>query len=114
MLRRISTIIGAAFAMVLASPLLAMAQTASTAATGGHSDALRLGLFALASNIGVGVAAAGCGVGQGLVGARAMESIGRNPNSWSRMFIPLILCFAFIESLTLYVLVLSFLIYVKI
>jgi F-type H+-transporting ATPase subunit c len=114
MIRRLSTILGAATALVLASPLLAMAQEAAgAAATGAPSGALKAGLIALAANIGIGVAAAGCGLGQGKLGASAMESIGRNPNSAGRIFVPMIVGLAFIEALTLYSLVMAFILQAK-
>ena len=37
-----------------------------------------------------------------------MESIGRNPNSTNQLFVPMIIGLAFVESLTLYSLVMSF------
>ena len=113
MIRRLSTILSAATALVLASPLLAMAQEAASAAAAGHPSALRAGLIALAANIGIGVAAAGCGLGQGKLGASAMESIGRNPNSAGRIFVPMIVGLAFIEALTLYSLVMAFVLQAK-
>jgi F-type H+-transporting ATPase subunit c len=111
MIRRLSTILSAASAFVLASPLLAMAQEAAAAT--GHPSALRAGLIALAANIGIGVAAVGCGLGQGKLAASAMESIGRNPNSAGRIFVPMIVGLAFIEALTLYSLVMAFVLQAK-
>jgi F-type H+-transporting ATPase subunit c len=111
MIRRFGIALNAALLMVLASPLLAMAQEA---AAGGGSTQFRAGLIALAANIGVGIAAAGCGVGQGKLMASAMESIGRNPNSAGQIFTPMIVGLAFIEALTLYALVIAFLLQAKI
>ena len=87
-----------AAAMVLASPLLAMAQTAGSS---GGGDGLRAGLIGLGAGIGIGIAALGCGMGQGKLAASAMESIGRNPNSTNQLFVPMIIGLAFVESLTL-------------
>jgi F-type H+-transporting ATPase subunit c len=47
-------------------------------------------------------------MGQGRLAASAMESIGRNPNSTNQLFVPMIIGLAFVESLTLYALVISF------
>lgn len=94
-----------AVAMVLASPLGAMAQ--ESAAAGGAGS--RAGLIGLGIGLGLGIAAFGCGMGQGRLAASAMESIGRNPNSTSQLFVPMIIGLAFVESLTLYSLVISFL-----
>ena len=111
MFRRLGKWFGLAAAMILASPLLAMAQTAGSAAAG---SGLRSGLIGLGAGIGIGLAALGCGIGQGTLGAGAMESIGRNPNSTNQLFVPMIIGLAFVESLTLYALVISFILQGKI
>jgi F-type H+-transporting ATPase subunit c len=104
MFRRTWMYVAVAIGMLLASPLGAMAQEG--AAGGGSSHT---GLIGLGIGVGLGIAAGGCGIGQGRLGASAMESIGRNPNSTSQLFVPMIIGFAFVESLTLYSLVISFL-----
>ena len=110
MVRRISRVIGAVAAIVLASPLLAMAQEGAAA---GGGKAVTAGLIAIAANIGIGIAAFGSALGQGRVGAAAMESIGRNPNSTGQLFTPMIIALAFIEALTLYAFVIAFLLQLK-
>jgi F-type H+-transporting ATPase subunit c len=110
MVRKISTVMGTVAMLVLASPLLAMAQEGAAGA--GHAEAA--GLIALAANIGIGIAAFGSALGQGRVGAAAMESIGRNPNSTGQLFTPMIIALAFIEALTLYAFVVAFLLQGKI
>jgi F-type H+-transporting ATPase subunit c len=112
MARKFSTVLGTLAVMLLASPLLAMAQEG--AATGGGGHAAAAGLIAFAANIGIGVAAFGSALGQGRVGAAAMESIGRNPNSTGQLFTPMIIALAFIEALTLYAFVVAFLLQGKI
>lgn len=111
MFRRLGRWLGLTAAMLLASPLLAMAQTAGTA---GGGAGLRAGLIGLGAGIGIGIAALGCGIGQGKLAASAMESIGRNPNSTNQLFVPMIIGLAFVESLTLYSLVISFILQGKI
>jgi len=111
MVRKLSTVMGTVAMLVLASPLLAMAQEG--AAGGGHAVGTA-GLIAIAANIGIGIAAFGSALGQGRVGAAAMESIGRNPNSTNQLFVPMIIGLAFVESLTLYSLVISFILQGKI
>ncbi|HLI78899.1 MAG TPA: ATP synthase F0 subunit C [Candidatus Binataceae bacterium] len=111
MVRKLSTVMGTVTMLVLASPLLAMAQEG--AAGGGHSVSTA-GLIAIAANIGIGIAAFGSAIGQGRVGAAAMESIGRNPNSTGQLFTPMIIALAFIEALTLYAFVVAFLLQGKI
>ena len=66
------------------------------------------GLIALGAGLGIGIAAMGVGVGQGLATAAAMESIGRNPNSADRIFVPMIIGLALMEALCLYALVIAF------
>jgi F-type H+-transporting ATPase subunit c len=112
MLRRIGTVMSMAGMAILMSPLLAMAQEAANAAASGN--ALRGGLIAIGANIGVGIAAFGSGLGQGRMAASAMESIGRNPNAAGQIFTPMLLGLAFIEALTLYALVIAFLLQAKI
>ncbi|HKV53574.1 MAG TPA: ATP synthase F0 subunit C [Candidatus Binataceae bacterium] len=111
MFRRIWMVVSAALLALMASPMLAMAQAGPDA---GGGAGLRAGLIALGAGIGLGVAAMGCGLGQGKLGASAMESIGRNPNSTNQLFVPMIIGLAFIESLTLYALVISFILQAKI
>ena len=106
MFRRTSMYVTVAIAMLLASPLGAMAQEAVVPAAAAGS---RAGLIGLGIGLGLGIAAFGCGMGQGRLAASAMESIGRNPNSTSQLFVPMIIGLAFVESLTLYSLVISFL-----
>jgi F-type H+-transporting ATPase subunit c len=104
MVRKLSTWTGVALVLLIASPLLAMAQEAAPVANSG----LHGGLIGLGIGIGLGIAALGCGMGQGKLAASAMESIGRNPNSTNQLFVPMIIGLAFVESLTLYSLVMSF------
>jgi F-type H+-transporting ATPase subunit c len=112
MLRRIGMIMTMVGMAIVASPLLAMAQEAANAAGGGGE--WRGGLIAIGANIGVGIAAFGSGLGQGRIGASAMESIGRNPNSAGQIFVPMIIGLAFIEALTLYALVIAFFLQAKV
>jgi F-type H+-transporting ATPase subunit c len=109
--RKLSMVLSSTVVLLLASPLLALAQQGAAAAAGGAG--LRAGLIAIGANIGVGIAALGCGLGQGRLMSSAMESIGRNPNSAGQIFTPMIIGLAFIESLTLYALVISFLLQAK-
>jgi F-type H+-transporting ATPase subunit c len=103
MFRRIGLFFGTVMVLIAGSPLLAMAQESA----GGGALSGR-GLIGLGAGIGIGIAALGCGMGQGRIGASAMESIGRNPNSTDRLFVPMIIGLAFVESLTLYALVIAF------
>jgi len=103
MFRRIGFFVGAVMVLIAGSPLLAMAQESA-----GGSPLSGRGLIGLGAGIAIGIAALGCGMGQGRIGASAMESIGRNPNSTDKLFVPMIIGLAFVESLTLYALVIAF------
>src|SRR5215469_8791464 len=110
MVRKIWMVLNAALISVIASPLVAMAQATPAEQGGG----IRGGLLAVGAGLGLGIAAMGCGLGQGRIGASAMESIGRNPNSTNQLFVPMIIGLAFVESLTLYALVIAFILQGKI
>jgi F-type H+-transporting ATPase subunit c len=62
---------------------------------------------AVASVLGLAVAATGCGIAQGNAVARAVESIARQPESANRILTLSMIGLAFIESLTIYVLVVA-------
>ena len=85
---------------------MAVGATPSFAADGSGADTG--GLIAVGAGLGIGIAAMGVGVGQGLATAAAMESIGRNPNSADRIFVPMMIGLALMESLCLYALVIAF------
>jgi F-type H+-transporting ATPase subunit c len=44
----------------------------------------------------------------GKIGAKAMESIGRNPESTDKLFVPMLLGMAFSEAIAIYALVITF------
>ena len=86
--------------------VMAIGATPSFAADGTGADSS--GLIALGAGLGIGIAALGVGLGQGNATAAAMQSIGRNPNSADRIFVPMIIGLALMESLCLYALVIAF------
>lgn len=65
-------------------------------------------LIPLAKSIAIGVGALGPGIGIGLIGAKAMEAIGRNPEAAGKVFVPMLLSLAFAEAIAIYALVVSF------
>jgi F-type H+-transporting ATPase subunit c len=69
---------------------------------------------AIAAGLAVAIAAFGAALGQGRVGAAAMESIGRNPNAAEKLFLPLVLTLALLEALALYGFVIAILLQGKI
>lgn len=91
-------------AFVVAALLMATPGFAEEAAAGSNVG----GLIALAAGLGIGIAAFGVALGQGRATAAAMESIGRNPNSADRIFVPMIIGLALMEALCLYALVIAF------
>jgi F-type H+-transporting ATPase subunit c len=97
-----------AFALVALTAVTAFAEEAPTAGHGAGS-----GLIAIAVAIGIGMAAIGGAFGQGRTAAAALEGIARNPNASDKVFVPMILALAFIESLVLFTWVLMLLMQLK-
>lgn len=62
----------------------------------------------LAAAFAIGVAAFGGALGQGRTAAAALDGIARNPAAQGKIFIPMILGLALIESLVIYALVIAF------
>ncbi len=74
---------------------------------GGFTDK---GLMALAAAIAMSVAAFGGALGQGKAASAALEGIARNPSASNKIFTPMIIALALIESLVIYAFVIAFLI----
>ena len=70
--------------------------------------------LALASGLAIGVAAFGGALGQGKAATAALEGIARNPGASGKLFTPMILGLALIESLVIYALVIAFILSGKI
>lgn len=66
--------------------------------------------FAFSAGIAIGVAALGGALGQGKAATAALEGIARNPGASGKLFTPLILGLALIESLVIYAFVIAILI----
>lgn len=62
----------------------------------------------LAKAFAIAVGGIGPAIAVGLIGAKAMESIGRNPDSTSQLFVPMLLGMAFAEAIAIYALVITF------
>ena len=69
-----------------------------------------LGLDRLGACIGAGIVAIGAGIGIGKIGASAMEAIARQPEASGDIRTSLILALAFMEALTIYGLLIAFMI----
>lgn len=72
------------------------------------------GLFALAAALAVAIAAIGGGIGQGLAAGKAFESIARQPEVAGTVRTLLFVALAFIETLTIYGLLIAFMLVGKI
>lgn len=96
--------------------MAAMASGAAIAAEGAAAggDGQVKAAVAIAAGVAVALAAFGAALGQGRVGAAAMESIGRNPNAADKLFLPLVLTLALLEALALYGFVIAILLQGKI
>lgn len=85
------------------------------AAAKAHAVALTHGgHLAIAAGLAIGLAALGGALGQGKIGASAMDGIARNPQAGKAMFVPMIVGLALIESLVIYALVVAFMLQGKI
>jgi F-type H+-transporting ATPase subunit c len=97
-------------ALVLFSLLLPAVGSAQEGAGGGGKNQI----IALAAAIAISIAAAGGGLGQGRVAASAFDGMARNPSIQPKIFTAMILGLAFIESLVIYAMLVSFLLMAKI
>lgn len=89
--------------LVLASPIFAQSQQGGQ--QGGGSN------YAVpAAYIAIGLAAGLCGLGQAKAVASSAEAMARNPGATAAIRLALILGLAFIESLTLFTLVASYIV----
>ena len=62
----------------------------------------------LAAGLGIGIAAFGGSLGQGKAAAAALEGIARNPAAAGKLFVPMIIGLALIESLVIYAFLVTF------
>jgi len=62
----------------------------------------------MAKAVAIGLGSLGPGLAIGFIGAKAMESIGRNPESAGKIFVPMLLTAAFAEAISIYALVIAF------
>ena len=62
----------------------------------------------LAKALAIGIGALGPGIGVGMIGAKAVEAIGRNPEASGKVMSTMILAIAFAEAIAIYALVIAF------
>jgi F-type H+-transporting ATPase subunit c len=91
------------FLMLMAVPLYAQE----------YGDLATFG-FAMGSGVAISFAALGGGIGQGICMRGALEGIARNPNASGKIFTPMIIGLALIESLVIYALVIAFILQGKV
>jgi F-type H+-transporting ATPase subunit c len=84
--------------LVVAMIVAPAAFAQGTAAAPGESHAA----LWIGASFGMGIAAFGCGLGQGKIGAAALEGIARNPGAAKNIFTPMLLSLAFVETLVLF------------
>ncbi|HKA13475.1 MAG TPA: ATP synthase F0 subunit C [Myxococcota bacterium] len=93
--------------LFLIAPLAAMAEEVSGSGGSGWG-------YALGAGLAVGLAGLGCGIGQGLTAGNTTAGIARNPGAAGTMFTSFILGMVLIESISIYGLVIAFLLQGKI
>jgi F-type H+-transporting ATPase subunit c len=64
----------------------------------------------LAAALAIAIGSLGPGIGLGMIGSKAMEALGRNPEASDSIFVPLILSLAFTEAIGIYALVVALII----
>ena len=93
------------FLTAVLAPALAMAaERPEFVATSSTERAM----FGFAMALAIGLAALGGGLGQGRAVAAALEGICRNPNSAGKVLVPMLLGLAFVESLVIFAMIISF------
>ena len=95
-MRKLQYFLMAISALVLAVPAFADAGTGS------------INLVPIGAGLGIALAAGLCGLGQGRATGSAVEALARNPGARAGIQLLLVLGLAFIESLTLFTLVIIF------
>lgn len=92
--------------MGLMMTVAAQAQEHAAAASEGSAR----GMTAMAAAIAIGLAVLGGTTGQAKTASAYLEGISRNPSAQDKMFVPMILGLALIESLVLFAFVIAFLV----
>jgi len=68
------------------------------------------GVKSIAAALAIGLGALGPGIGIGLLAAKAMEAVGRNPEASGKIQTLMILAIAFAEAIAIYALVVALII----
>jgi F-type H+-transporting ATPase subunit c len=62
----------------------------------------------IAKALAIGLGSIGPALGIGMIGSKAMEAIGRNPEAAGKILVPMLLAAAFAEAVAIYALVIAF------
>lgn len=65
-------------------------------------------IITLTKGLTMAIGGFGPAIGIGLIGFKAMEAIGRNPEAAGKLFVPMLLGMAFAEAIAIYSLVVAF------
>jgi F-type H+-transporting ATPase subunit c len=68
------------------------------------------GMNSIAAALAIGLGAIGPGIGIGILGSKAMEAIGRNPEATGQIQTNMILAIVFAEAIAIYALVVALII----
>jgi len=112
-MRRISKSFASLFALGVAAALVLTASPAF-AQSMDAARADRDKWLGLAAALAIGLSALGGAIGQGRAAGSALEGIARNPQASGKIFVPMIVGLALIESLVIYGLLIAFQLYGKI
>ena len=99
--------------MTVALVSLLLLSGTALAQEGKELDSSVKAMIGLSCGLGIAIAAFGGAIGQGRAAAAAIEGIARNPGAYQKVFAPVILGLALIESLVIYSLLISFLLFFK-
>jgi F-type H+-transporting ATPase subunit c len=69
---------------------------------------MEIEIATLAKAIAIGMGSIGPAIAIGMIGSKAMEAIGRNPEASGKVFVPMLLAAAFAEAIAIYALVIAF------
>lgn len=104
---RLSRFLLASSALIVSLPAFAVEDGAAAANSG---TSIGMGLKLIGAGLAIGLAVVGAGQGQGHAAKGAIESIGRNPQVYNKVFTMFLLAMALIEFQAILGLIISFII----
>ena len=69
---------------------------------------MEIEIATLAKALAIALGSIGPAIAIGMIGSKAMEAIGRNPEASGKVFVPMLLAAAFAEAIAIYALVIAF------